>query len=554
MKIKLLTLSIAAVLLASCGGGNQKKQTAEQAADSTSIAVDEVDENVKLHYEMLKAIAKTGEFGFNEEFIGQKYNESDLGNCFFENHFDIFCGGEDDESEGYEYHFDLFDLSNGGWFILTSYSEGCDCMEAFYDQYTYSGGKLTKASLLPRPGINDYYSNAKDFPKEAAEIIESAIDNSLTYNYLEGDSKDYLTVRFDAMMCDEMGWYLPKTINGLRKKSSSPFPEITYVWDGEKFIRDSDSKPVKEDINLLRPTNDFASAGTTIHELYDSPGEGCFSSNEGDLNHDGQSDLVITDIYWTEFVVYLRNSDGGYRKLQDGTKSYDTQKLTAILREDTLVVSAENNGSEIKYKYLLDRNGRLNLVGGDTVHYRDPRYKVSYDLINHKKHVTTEDSEKKFQYHTVTTNIPDLGLEGWKIVFGCTNPFLKYDGCNMQAVWQQYAKDDYNDIVPLDYGVNSVSYSQSSQYDNLSIHREIRAFDNGDGSFTIICLSDDYDDAGKESWNIEQFIFKDGTLTPTDLQPELKTADKRFFFNYDNTLHYDSENEYVWKGGKMVKK
>jgi hypothetical protein len=75
--------------------------------------------------------------------------------------------------------------------------------------------------------------------------------NNPEYSFYNEDGNVKLTVGFEAWELDERGGVLPKPLKGFQRKEDNYFPTIQYHWDGEKFARDADSKPWKEDLQYF---------------------------------------------------------------------------------------------------------------------------------------------------------------------------------------------------------------------------------------------------------------------------------------------------------------
>lgn len=150
--------------------------------------------------------------------------------------------------EGY---LDCFPIKTGGYFVLYSTMSCGDYEHWTYYPYVYKNGTLSDGkSLMPHPEINDFYSNADKFPKEAAEVLKLAVQNQ-EYSFNNDKGKITLTVSFTAMELDERGGVFPKPLKGFNRKQGLLFPDIQYHWDGEQFARNDNSKPYKENLQYF---------------------------------------------------------------------------------------------------------------------------------------------------------------------------------------------------------------------------------------------------------------------------------------------------------------
>ena len=148
---------------------------------------------------------------------------------------------------------DCFPLKDGGYFVMFKVTETGDYEHYFYYNYVFKDNVLTRNdSYLPKPTINDYYSNAAKFPKK----IYNALNRELQYpEYFYSQEYNTLTVTFDPWLCDETGCDLPEDLQcfqGNDDGDSPSFPTAVYVWKDGKFVFAPDYKPLEENLNYFK--------------------------------------------------------------------------------------------------------------------------------------------------------------------------------------------------------------------------------------------------------------------------------------------------------------
>ena len=148
---------------------------------------------------------------------------------------------------------DCFPLKDGGYFVMFKVTETGDYEHYFYYNYVFKDNKLTRNdSYLPKPTINDYYSNAAKFPKK----IYNALNRELQYpEYFYSQEDKTLTVTFDPWLCDETGCDLPEDLQcfqGNDDGDTPSFPTAVYVWKDGKFVFAPDYKPLEENLNYFK--------------------------------------------------------------------------------------------------------------------------------------------------------------------------------------------------------------------------------------------------------------------------------------------------------------
>lgn len=142
-----------------------------------------------------------------------------------------------------------YPMNGGGYYVPVVWDDFCDCPVNFhYGDYTYKDGNLTKTkSLIPKPSINDFYTNADQIPANVSAILKQRIADH-SYYYFTKDSA--IMVTFEGFDWD--GEYdVPAPLKKYYEKKRSNFPGINYIWNGEKFIRDPEDNLYEEDLSLF---------------------------------------------------------------------------------------------------------------------------------------------------------------------------------------------------------------------------------------------------------------------------------------------------------------
>jgi len=123
-----------------------------------------------------------------------------------------------------------------------------------YKLFSYKDGTITKINnLLPKPGIDDFYANAADFPKDTYNDLKKAIASTVWYSVTE-DGK--LLAKAEVVKWDGEDRILAKSLIPLVDNNESwTYPSAYYIWDGEKFVRDPEFKPLEQDLKVFGVTN-----------------------------------------------------------------------------------------------------------------------------------------------------------------------------------------------------------------------------------------------------------------------------------------------------------
>lgn len=201
----------------------------------------------KLHIDNVtpENISDTARAAFNHPFAGSDFR-----------YFDI----EDGNFSRYWYLY-FYPIKTGGYEIIVEITNaGGDAYEPTYDyrKFVYSGGALTESKPVLNLTINDFYSNADKFPKKGADAIKKAIKESPRFNI-----DDKMTVKasffpwkLEGDDPEDAAFVLPKALKGFENKGGERFPSLTFIWNGEQFVRTPDSKPIEEFLDYFKTRSD----------------------------------------------------------------------------------------------------------------------------------------------------------------------------------------------------------------------------------------------------------------------------------------------------------
>lgn len=313
--------------------------------------------------------------------------------------------------EGYTLSIYCYPYNTGGYYVLVIWDWVFDRPDdEDYHSYKFKDGMLTRTkSLLPTPGIDDFFANAYQFPKDAYDEIKKRIP---FYEYSGGIKS--LTVSFKCFEYDGgkyfLGYKVPKPLQTYFKSRIEygddyegfydGIPcDVSYRWDGEKFVMRPDHKPYKEDITyfgLPAPQGKFAQSGKTIDALCNLDKD-FLETAEADFNQDNKKDLVAAEKHGGLMAVYF-GGDNGYTLF----KTYNVKK-----DPEALVIDAWNEPSDgspmVKIEYhpkgqspsiwytmhFIDND--LYLVQGFT-YKQSGKYK-GYGYYDFEKHSWTPEDE-----------------------------------------------------------------------------------------------------------------------------------------------------------------
>lgn len=318
-----------ALVLCACNGNAQQGQDGSNAADNSTNTSETTEQNAegvlesdsqteetqeKLSYKVLKALSETPELAERLENFDLLLPDCDDCEELFDGHLgDIETG-----------RLDCFPFTKGGYFVIFRDFDFCDCAHIAYYTYIYRDGRLTKdETLLPDPRIDDYYSNADKFPEEGRKALEMLMTEN---NYLYDANTGQLNVNFSIWECDEYGSHMPVALKGFDRKDDDPVPTIAYNWNGEKFVRDPQNKPLTEDLAYFEQFSPECKATVAykVSRLLDSTAhnENCENEHHFSFREEGP-DAPSFD------VMCFPLTKGGYLVITGKNAQYGLHKYTA---------------------------------------------------------------------------------------------------------------------------------------------------------------------------------------------------------------------------------
>ena len=343
MKIKHLTIALAAFTLYSCGSGTNQN-TGNQNADTTAKNADTVAAAPVQNAEPVADEPKSYPIACEVALKYAEKNELFLSTENVKERYASYGKEVDEHPEFMEIAPDdgflrlrCYPMKSGGYYVLLIWDEVCDCPGAYrYEYFNYKDGSLTKAkSLLPKPSITDFYANSDKFPKDIFNILKTRTSEC---NYCTFDRNgEKLAANFEIYEWD--GEYVvPKPLNPYFEKKGDDSPKILYIWDGEKFVRDPENQPYEEDLSLF---------GVKVETAEEEEIPFFSDSATGDLNGDGIKDSVAFN---KGFFVYFGGADGKYnlfkkyKVLDLESNDYITFKTSAKIDDGKLIISTRKNG------------------------------------------------------------------------------------------------------------------------------------------------------------------------------------------------------------------
>ena len=260
---KILIPALALATLASCGGGT-KTQNAGTASDTTANGRDGVHtvsttdttsrdsvqtvatpepainatELTEIAMKILKEKLKVG--GVTMDKITSS-SKGVFNNKEYEDEWFRFFKHDDGNFSSYWYNY-FFPKKDGGYIVIAvATNAGGDAYEPTYNFHIYDckDGKIADGTKYLKPTANDYYANFAEFPKPAAEAINDAIDEETRYEVVDSKKVEvsFFPWSFEGDDPEDAAFVLPRPLRGFDSKDGDIFPTITYIWDGEKFVK-----------------------------------------------------------------------------------------------------------------------------------------------------------------------------------------------------------------------------------------------------------------------------------------------------------------------------
>ena len=383
MKIKHLTIALAAFTLYSCGSGTNQN-TGNQNADTTANNADTVAAAPVQNAEPVADEPKSYPIACEVALKYAEKNELFLSTENVKERYASYGKEVDEHPEFMEIAPDdgflrlrCYPMKSGGYYVLLIWDEVCDCPGAYrYEYFNYKDGSLTKAkSLLPKPSITDFYANSDKFPKDIFNILKTRTSEC---NYCTFDRNgEKLAANFEIYEWD--GEYVvPKPLNPYFEKKGDDSPKILYIWDGEKFVRDPENQPYEEDLSLF---------GVKVETAEEEEIPFFSDSATGDLNGDGVKDSVYID---KSLFVFFGTANGSYNLF----KKYDIPqpevgrfvKVVSVNKGGDLLLQTQYRSDgwcDLTYT-LRFQNGEFELIHYSENSGLDFESSKEYDFINLK--------------------------------------------------------------------------------------------------------------------------------------------------------------------------
>ena len=313
--------------------------------------------------------------------------------------------------EGYTLSIVCYPYNTGGYYVLVIWDWVFDRPDdEDYYSYKFKDGILTRTkSLLPTPGIDDFFANANQFPKDAYDEIQKRIpfyEYSASVGSVVASFKcfDYIGGKYF------LGYKVPKPLQTYFKSriqygdDDEGFYDgipcgVSYKWDGEKFVMSPNHKPLKEDITffgLPAPQGEFAQSGKTIDDLYSLDSDFLLTA-VNDINQDGIKDLVAAEKHGGLMAVYF-GGDNGYTLFKTYKVKKDPEALIIdAWKEDGsafLKIEYHPKGNSPSIWYTMQYiDNDLYLVQGYAVK-KSGKYQGKYGYYDFKKNTWTPDDEE----------------------------------------------------------------------------------------------------------------------------------------------------------------
>ena len=495
MKKHTILLAVATAMLCACGGGNQKSEL--DIIELTNFADDSC---------LARRIAKNVVL---KDLDSASFNVVDwqqLPNTRPDNELTSFYTGKINDSIS-SVNIYCYNMHDGRYAVLYETEVALPWISFDNRTYLYDNNKLTPCdSIFPKPYINDFYSNYYKFPKPVQVLLSLQIDKQRYY--LFNKDKSSVIVCFSNIKNHpyvQFGYYTGKVT----------YPGLEYKWTGSGFVPDTESEyhtiEGRDDwvsINEKAGVGNFAKFCGDSLFLYFGENQNYYIS--GSMGKKFPHMVAFAEL--TEggkgagFVLYRRSDDGRSYSLYQQNSCVGQFRFTnlALTHDGILQVSVADDGDKNKYTYYIKN---ISTTDEDNNQYE------SFELIGGKK------GDKEILY-------PDgQSFDLYSFHFGED----VFDLCDMKAVWEQIEDDEDEASSHLEFGPNTVSYELGLYYMRT---REIKSFPIGGGAFHVVDLYNFerwYDEHVESyAYGTKEYIFKDGKLTPVDVQPEIEKFSDRY--------------------------
>ena len=493
MKKHTFLLILATATLCACGGGNQKSDSG--IIELTNFADDSC---------LARRIAKNVVL---KDLDSASFNVVDwqqLPNTRPDNELTSFYTGKINDSIS-SVNIYCYNMHDGRYAVLYETDIEKPWKHLDNKTYLYENNILTpRDSIFPTPNIYDFYSNFYDFPKPVQVLLTLQIDRLRFYQF--DNDKSSVLVGFTNMPKQ------PYVVFGY--SLDVVYPKVEYKWTGKGFESDpkSEYRSIINSENYIR-IKEKAGVGNYAEHCVDSSfiyfGEHPNYYITGNMGEDYPHVVVFAE--QTEggkgagFALYCRKNDGTYyiHKQNNCVGQFRFTNMV-LTRDKVLQVSVADDGDKNQYTYYI-KNVPVTYADGDTYQ--------SLQLIGGKK------GDKEYLY-------PDgVSFDFNTFKFGED----VFELCDMKAVWEQIDDDEEEADSHLEFAPNMVSYELGMYYMRT---REIKSFPIGGGAFHVVDLYNYerwYDEHVESyAYGTKEYIFKDGKLTPVDVQPEIEKFSDRY--------------------------
>ena len=473
---------MAVSVLAACTGGNNGVQSSVENNGVIQL-MELFDDDTCLARRLAKQFLAQAGWYNNVDWTRQQVTSPDRELCYFE---------ASDEGSVY-----CYDLHDGRYAVLF------ERFDTYLSQFSYASYVLDNNLLMPcdtifpKPGINDFYANATKFPKLAYKVLGRLIDENHFYQF--DPEKSSMKVGF-CKISDYPFVYFYQA--GVSESKKPHYPRLEYTWTGKKFVLSDNPDYGAESPSIDRLTYDGFAEGSFARYCSDSSylylGDDPVMAASGDMGGCYDDDVAVAEDVRSgkqaKLLIYTRDEASGYHFVSSN-HCVGSYRVTGIsfLPEEILKVSVSDVSDRHPYAYYFKYTegtdkGTLGLIGG-------------------------EKDGKRIMFPEGTF------FPMWTFNLGEDI----FDYCDMQAVWEQIDKIDTDSEATPEFGPNCISYELGLYYMR---QRFVKSFYMGDNAFKVVDLYNYerfYDDQIiAYDFHIAEYIFKDGKLTPTELQPELR--------------------------------
>ena len=493
--MKKLTFIIALLAIAtmmSCGGGGSTD--GNKSGEEVIIMTDEFASDTCLARRICRQIMSGSALYESIDWSKPQITSPDKELCYFE-------GGDD----GSVYCYDMHD---GRYAVL--FEEYGVYMEQYsYKSYILDKNRLTPCdTIFPKPGINDFYANACDFPKLAHKLLSKLIADN--HHYWFAPERSSVIVGFTRLLDHPYAYFSYSGQNG----DNPRYPGLEYAWTGKKFVPKAGSDYCISEGNVKQleyrglEYRCFASECSDSSYLYfgDAQLIGATGSLDGFYSNEVALAENLECGKQAKLSVYTRDEASGFNGVHTNY-CVGTYRITDVtfLPDEKLKVSVTDEGNKNPRAYYL----KFFHEGGD---------KLSLRLVG---------GEKGGKVYNFPNNLCFLA-----------NSFHLgediFELCDMNAVWEQIDKTDEDLSATLEYSPNTISYELGLYYMR---QRFVKSFYMGDNAFRVVDLYNFerwYDDnVTSYEYHIAEYDFKDGKLTPVELQPELEVFNGEYNASFD---------------------